>query len=86
MKNPNPIYIYTLHFRNGETKKILCTFDHVHTQQHIYVDAEDKTKIFNTRYPLAGEDDIKKLLSFFFFDKEATKVETEVKNIKGAKQ
>lgn len=85
MKNPNPIYIYTLHFRNGESKKVLCTFDHVHTQTYFYVDAENKEKVFTTRFPLVGENDIKVLLSFYFFNKEATKLETEVKNVKGAK-
>ena len=85
MQNPNPIYIYSLHFRNGSVKKILCTFDHVHTQQHIYVVEEDKTKVFNTRYPLAGEDDIRVLLSFYFFNEEATKVTTEIRNVKEEK-
>lgn len=76
IKNTEPTYKYYLHFRNGDTKVILCAKD-LYTGQFVYTDEKFQT-VFHTRYPLQGEKDITVLLSFYFFNEEATKFTTEV--------
>lgn len=80
IKNEGAIYKYHLHFRNGETKTILCTQD-LYSNLFVYTD-ETYTTVFSTRYPLQGEKDITILLSFYFFNEEAQKFTTEVINLK----